>query len=121
MKQGRMWLPLALATLLALSATAAPRAEAASGKGAPSRTTTRQRADALHQFSGVVTALDKSSLTVEKAGKNARSMVFTRHAQMRTTGELEKDARVTVWYRDEGGRPVAHKVVVKTAALSAQR
>ena len=40
---------------------------------------------------------------------------------MKTTGELEKDARVTVYYRDEGGQPVAHKVVVKAAPLAASR
>ncbi len=119
MKQGRMWLPLALAALIAVSTAPAFRADAATHK--PAATTTAKPRVALHQFSGIVTALDKTSLTVAKAGKNARSMVFVRDAEMRTTGDLDKDARVTVWYREENGRPVARKVVVKAAPLSAQR
>jgi hypothetical protein len=38
-----------------------------------------------------------------------------------TIGDLAKAARVTVYYRDEGGQSVAHKVVVKTAPLAASR
>jgi len=68
-----------------------------------------------HQFTGTVTALDKTSITVEKSGKKPRSVVFTRHAEMKSDGEIEKSARVTVYYRDEGGKPIAHKVVVKSA------
>jgi len=68
-----------------------------------------------HQFTGTVTALDKSTITVEKRGKNPRSVVFTRHAEMKADGEVEKSTRVTVYYRDEGGKPIAHKVVVKPA------
>jgi hypothetical protein len=119
MKQGRMWITVALSALLALSAVTAVRVEAAPRKSTAASTTKRAGVS-LHQFSGVVTALDKSSLTVEKAGKNARTMVFAKHAEMRTTGDLEKDARVTVWYRDEGGHPVAHKVVVKAPAAAEQ-
>jgi len=68
----------------------------------------------MHQFTGVVTALDKATLTVEKRGKKPRTVVFTRHAEMKSTGEVEKNARVTVYYRDDGGHSVAHRVVVKT-------
>ncbi len=118
MKQGRMWLPLALAALFVVSTAPAFRADAATHK--PATTTAKARV-ALHQFTGIVTALDKTSLTVAKSGKNARTMVFVRDAEMRTTGELDKDARVTVWYREEAGRPVARKVVVKAGPLSAQR
>lgn len=120
MKQGRMWLKVALSALLAMSAVSVARVEAAPKKSAAAADS-KHKTVALHPFSGVVTALDKSSLTVEKSGKNARSMVFSKHAEMKTTGDLEKDARVTVWYRDESGHPVAHKVVVKSATLSAQR
>ena len=66
-----------------------------------------------HQFTGTVTALDKSTITVEKRGKNPRSVVFTRHADMKSDGDVAKSARVTVYYRDEGGKSIAHKVVVK--------
>jgi hypothetical protein len=121
MKQVRMWVPVALSALLALSAVAATRVEAAPRKSTATSAAAKRSAVALHQFSGVVTALDRNSLTVEKGGKKARSMVFSRHPEMKTSGDLEKDARVTVWYRDEDGHPVAHKVVVKSATLSAQR
>ena len=67
----------------------------------------------LHQFTGIVTALDQNTLTVEKQGKKPQSRVFTRHAELKTTGDLEQDAHVTVYYREEDGRAVAHRVVVK--------
>ena len=62
---------------------------------------------------GVVTALDQNTLTVEKRGKKPRTVVFTKHSEMKTTGDVGKNARVTVYYRDNGGRAVAHRVVVK--------
>jgi hypothetical protein len=37
---------------------------------------------------------------------------------MSVTGELER-AHVTVYYRDEGGHAVAHRVVVKTETAAA--
>lgn len=66
----------------------------------------------LHQFTGIVTSLDNSSITVEKRGRSPRTVVFTKHAEMKTTGQIEKNARVTVYYRDEGGKSIAHRVVV---------
>ena len=120
MKQGRMFLALALAALCAVTMVAAPRAEAATKKSAAAPAVAK-KSYAFRQFTGVVTSLDKGSLTVEKTGKQAKTLVFARHAEMKTTGELEKDARVTVYYRDENGQAVAHKVVVKAAPLAASR
>jgi hypothetical protein len=115
MKQGRKVLTLCAAlaliavTAAALPALAARRSDAsATSASAKAKTTTRQ-------FTGVVTALDKTSLTVEKGGKKPSTMVFTRHAEMRTVGDLEKDARVTVYYRAEGREAIATRVVVKPA------
>jgi hypothetical protein len=68
-----------------------------------SKSTTAAKSKNLHQFTGIVTALDKNTLTVEKQGKKPQSRVFTRHAELKTTGELEQDAHVTVYYRDEDG------------------
>jgi hypothetical protein len=124
MKQGRIFMALVLAAVLALSLAPAARTEAAPRKGSASSTTApaaKSKATALHQFTGVVTALDRASLTVERAGKNARTLVFARHPEMKTTGELAKDAHVTVFYREESGHTVAHKVVVKTPAVTAER
>jgi hypothetical protein len=71
------------------------------------------------QFTGIVTAIDKNTLTVEKRGKKPQTRVFTRHAELKTTGDLEKNARVTVYYRDEGGQSTATRVVVKAAGAAA--
>ncbi len=102
-------LALVAVTAAALPALAARKPEAsATSASAKAKQTTRQ-------FTGVVTALDKTSLTVEKGGKKPSTMVFTRHAEMRMVGDLEKDARVTVYYRAEGREAVATRVVVKPA------
>ena len=111
----RNWTRIALPVLL-LAGLLASGAHAASKSGAPSSSKSK---NAMHQFTGVVTALDKQSLTVEKAGKQPQSRTFVRHDDMTTQGELAKDARVTVYYRDEGGKSVAHRVVVKEAAETA--
>ncbi len=121
MKQGRMFLALALTALLAASAAAPARVEAATKKPTATAAATTKKNYSFRQFTGVVTALDKSSLTVAKSGKAAKTVVFVRHAEMKVTGDLEKDARVTVYYRDEGGQSVARKVVVKGAPLAASR
>jgi protein-disulfide isomerase len=99
-------------TLEAKVAQAAPAARAESKPRAA-------KAAALRQFTGVVTALDKSSITVEKRGKRARTMVFDRSDDTKTTGDLAKDTRVTVYYRDDGGKTVAHRVIVKGAGSTA--
>ncbi len=102
--------------LIACAALAPHEAHAArsAAAGAKSSAASAPRARAsLRRFTGYVTALDKNSLTVEKRGKSPTSKVFTRHAEMSTTGDVEKEARVTVYYRDEGGQAVAHRVVVR--------
>ena len=91
----------------------ASAAQSAKQADAPSRT--KRAANMLRQFTGYVSALDKTSITVEKRGRNPETRVFTKHDEMRTTGDVEKDARVTVYYREEGGKAVAHRVVVKAA------
>lgn len=114
MRQGPVhWLPCAaLALGIVAGSIASPALRTADA--ATSGTKSAKASNGMHQFTGVVTALDKSTLTVEKRGKKPRTVVFTRHAEMKSTGDVEKDSRVTVYYRDEGGRSVAHKVVVKT-------
>jgi hypothetical protein len=117
MHHGRTWIALALAFALAAAAQA-PASPALAAKTSQTAATAGAKKKALHQFTGVVTAVDKTSITVEKGGKNAKTMVFTRDAEMRTDGDLARDARVTVYYRDEDGKPVARKVVVKGEAPS---
>ena len=115
MRQGRKVVSLALALAVLATAIApltAPRLSYAAGKSAAASGAAKSR-NTLRQFTGFVTAVDKTTLTVEKRGKKPQSKVFARPAELRTTGDLEKDAHVTVYYRDEGGRSVAHRVVVK--------
>jgi hypothetical protein len=117
MHHGRKWIALALAFAL-VAAAQAPASPAFAAKTSQTAASAASKKKALHQFTGVVTAVDKTSITVEKGGKNAKTMVFTRDAEMRTDGDLARDARVTVYYRDEDGKPVARKVVVKGEAPS---
>lgn len=121
MRQGRNLVSSCAAiALIACGALAPLQAHAAKvASGTKSSTASAPRAKTYRQFTGFVTALDKSSLTVEKRGKNPTSKVFVRHAEMSTTGDVAKDARVTVFYRDEGGRAVAHRVLVKAETAQA--
>lgn len=96
-------------TTLSHAAVAAPRAAAPAPAKARSKVVTRQ-------FTGIVTAFDKQSITVEKSGKQPVTRTFARHEDMTTTGDLAREARVTVYYREEGGKSVAHRVVVKSAS-----
>ena len=119
MKHVRMFAPLALAALLvAPLAGGATRAEAAPKRAPHSTGAAPSKSAGYRQFTGTVVALDASSITVERGGKAAKQMVFARNSSLRSTGDVEKDARVTVYWRDEAGKPVAHRVVVKGAVTS---
>jgi len=111
MRQG--WNVLASCAALALGVAAVSLSAGLPSVAEAARAAGKAAKPGLHQFTGIVTSLDKATLTVEKRGKAPRSVVFTRHAEMKTQGEVEKSARVTVYYRDEGGKSIAHRVVVK--------
>src|SRR5262249_10058273 len=116
MKHAQMLTALALAAVLAAPiATTAAAASKRTAKSAATETPAPKKSASYRQFTGTVVSLDASSITVEKGGKTPKQMVFARHAAMRSTGDVEKDARVTVYWREEAGKPVAHRVVVKTA------
>jgi type II secretory pathway component PulJ len=117
MKQGRSFLPLCMALALGAAVALSTVAVAPAATKSSATTKSAKSRQAMHQFTGYVTALDKSTMTVEKRGKKPQTRVFTRHAEMKSTGDVEKDARVTVYYRDEGGRSVAHRVVVKDGTV----
>jgi len=122
MRQGRsFFFSCAVIALVACGAFAPLQAHAAKiAASTKSSTTSATKSKASYrQFTGYVTALDKNTFTVEKRGKKPQSRVFSRHAEIRTEGDLAKDARVTVYYRDEGGRAVAHRVVVKAETAQA--
>ncbi|MBI1798136.1 MAG: hypothetical protein HYR73_00435 [Candidatus Eisenbacteria bacterium] len=112
MRQG--WKRVALvATLVACALAQAVAAGAAPAKAKASSATART---AMHQFSGVVTVIDRNSLTVEKQGRSPRTMQFVRDEKMSTQGEVEAQAHVTVYYRDVDGKPTAQRVVVRTSS-----
>ncbi len=117
MNQGRKVVALCVALALAGAIAALP-ALAARRDGTTTAASAKAKTVAVRQFTGIVTALDKTSITVEKGGKKPRTMVFTRDAAMRMVGEVEKDARVTVYYRDNGRESLAVRVVVKPASPS---
>lgn len=129
MKQGRMWFASVAVASLALAvsigaASAAPSrgSRAVQSASASSDAAPRARGGAaLRQFTGYVSAVDKTSLTVERRGKKPQSRVFVKDEACRTTGEIEKESRVTVYYREEGGKSIAHRVVAKPARGSAKR
>ena len=115
MQQGRLFLALGAALALMAAPHATHAATSPDGASKTPASATRSR-NSLRQFTGYVTALDRSSLTVEKRGRSPRTMTFTRDAEMETSGAVEKEARVTVYYRDEDGHAVAHRVVGKVLA-----
>jgi hypothetical protein len=112
MKQGRIRV---LACVLVMLAAIAPTIAIAASKSAKTAASTATRRASIHQFSGWITAMDKTSLTVEKRGKNPRTMTFVRDGETLSSGEIEKDAHVTVYYRDVDGHATAHRVVAKGA------
>jgi hypothetical protein len=113
MRQG--WTSAALAALtcaaIGIAAAPAPRAHAASSKSA---TSAASKSNSTRQFTGYVTAMDKKSITVEKRGKAPKTMVFVRDDDTKSVGEVAKDGRVTVHYREEGGQFVAQRVESRT-------
>ena len=117
MRQG--WKVLSLGVAFAMCALAvlplvAPCTEEAGAAGKSAAPTSEVKSkNGQRQFTGIVTAVDKNTFTVEKRGKKPLSRVFSRHAEIRTEGDLAKDARVTVYYRDQGGQAIAHRVIVK--------
>ena len=97
----RIWIRSLLLVALVGGAVAAPSGFAlAAAKGSATKGASAPSAKSkagLHQFTGVVTALDKQSLTVEKRGKQTTSRTFARHEEMTTTGDLARDAHVPVF------------------------
>lgn len=112
MMHARRLVALALAAVLVTPLVAVPGAAVAAKREAKAASASAK--NNYRQFTGTVIAVDQSTITVEKGGKTPKQMVFARHAGMRSAGDVEKDVRVTVYWRDEAGKPVAHRVVVKT-------
>ena len=121
MQQGIRVLATSLAVALVAAVAApsfAPLAHAASGSpaAAESKAATKKPKVKTYQFTGVIVEMDKSSLTVKKGKTKPTTKVFSRSEKMRVTGDIEKGARVTVYYRNEGKEAVATRVVVKEEA-----
>ena len=120
MQHSRRFAAFLVAALLAAPAAGlVTTAVAAAKKAAPA--SAPAKSSSYRQFTGTGVALDATSITVEKRGKTPKQRVFSRHAGMRSTGDVAKDVRVTVYWRDDAGQPVAHRVVVKPATTSGGR
>lgn len=113
MMHARRLVPLVLAAALVMPLVAVTGTAVAAKREAKTATTASAK-NSYRQFTGTVVAVDGSTITVEKGGKTPKQMVFARHAGMRSASDVEKDVRVTVFWRDVDGKPVAHRVVVKT-------
>jgi hypothetical protein len=87
-------------------ARAAETKESAGGTKADKDAKTRQ-------WTGTVVTLEKESLTVTKGTKKPQRMTFTRSSETRVQGDLEQGARVTVYYRENGRKAMAQRIVVK--------
>jgi hypothetical protein len=113
MRQG--WKGAALAalacTVLGSAAPPAPDAHAAASKrdGKATAESSTQR-NTLRQFTGYVTAIDKTSITVEKRGKAPQTRTFLRDETTKSVGDIAKETRVTVHYRQEGDQLIARRV-----------
>lgn len=114
MKHARKLTPWILAVaLVAPLALSASHAAATPKRERQTTTSSSPKRAGYHQFSGTVVAIDGSSLTVAKSGKTPKQMVFARAASLRPGDDLGKDSRVTVYWREEGGKAVAHRVVTR--------
>jgi len=116
MKQGIR--ALAACTAVALLATIAapaiaPAMHVAHAAAKASSARAKKKAVKTYQYTGVIVAMDKSSLTVQKGKTKPTTKKFSKYEKMKVTGDLEKGARVTVYYRTQGDEAIAHRVVVK--------
>jgi len=126
MKQGRKFISWCVAIALIAAGFCVPAHASAAKSVASAKSSNASAAKTkrtMRQWTGYVTAVDKTSITVEKRGKKPESKLFSKHAEMSSVGDVEKEAHVTVYFREEGGRAVAHRVVVKseTAASAGGR
>jgi hypothetical protein len=95
-------------------AFAAPAKKAAGGPDKSDKNDTRQ-------FTGYVTEMTKTSITVEKRGKTPETRVFTRGDATKAEGAIAKDARVTVYYRADGNELLAQRIVAKPLKKGASK
>ena len=85
----------------------------AATKSSSSTTATKSTKAKTRQWTGSIVELEESSLTVTKGKKKPQKMTFSRSKATRVQGDLEEGSRVTVYYRTDGKKAVAHRIVVK--------
>lgn len=75
-----------------------------------------ERSDILF-FSGVVVDMDSAKLSVARTvlGKESEIRDFVLNSDTRVEGKLEKNARVTVGFKNTADGDVAVQVIVRTA------
>jgi hypothetical protein len=82
-------------------------------KKAASETKAKATKAKTRQWTGTIVELAEGSLTVTKGKKKPKKMTFTRSSKTRVQGDLEEGSRVTVYYRTNGNKAEAHRIVVK--------
>lgn len=117
MRQGLRALAACVALAIAFGASAplvSPVTDVAlAAKKAASETKASTQKAKTRQWTGTIVELDDESLTVTKGKKKPRKMTFSRSNATRVQGDLEEGIRVTVYYRNDGKKAVAHRIVVK--------
>ncbi len=73
-----------------------------------------------HQATGTVVSFTDTSLAISKnTGRNKSNWTFVRNAKTSVQGTLAKNAKVTVYYHEDGDKRIAHRVKVLEASKSA--
>jgi hypothetical protein len=132
MKQG--WMHVLVCALVSCSFAASMTSGAATSAHAAAYRVTRvmapekgtssthaKRTNLTRQFTGYVTSIDAKSVTVEKRGKKPETRVFVKHDEMKTEGDIAKETRVTVYYREADGKAIAQRMIAKPASSKSSK
>jgi hypothetical protein len=75
-----------------------------------------------HQATGTVVSFTDTNLMMAKGqGKAKSEWTFVRNNKTATRGTLAKDAKVTVFYHEEKGRKIAHRINVWPAPKGGEK
>src|SRR5712692_9115022 len=101
--------------------TPAKAAAKSSKKAKASSTAPADAAKKVHQLTGTITAVSDTALTIthrkNKEGKTETT--FTMSADTKKDGDVKKDAKVTVFYHEDGGKMAATRVKAAPAPAAA--
>ena len=114
MSKKKIWAFLTVVFLLAGTGVWAAQTKAPS-KPAPAKEAGKAVTEKAkeHQATGTVVSSGASSLTISKGkGKGKAEWTFVVTPKTKTKGTVAKDAKVTVFYHEDKGDKVAHRIKV---------